>query len=98
MAEKPCTQKSRMLTYKLSTNWKKTQMNNIKNNDITDGIKVAGTDFFVDSEDLLEELTDSDLSQIVGGGVGQDVLNAVYKVEDGLGVGDASHLSLLVCG
>lgn len=38
-------------------------MINTKNNDVT----VAGTDFFADSENFLNELTDSEMVQIRGG-------------------------------
>ncbi|GAX40890.1 hypothetical protein NIES4075_18570 [Tolypothrix sp. NIES-4075] len=43
--------------------------NNIKND-----VPVAGTDLFADSEDFLNELTDSELVQIAGGSSGLSLL------------------------
>lgn len=37
------------------------------NQNITNDIPVAGTDLFADSEDFLNELTDSELVQVKGG-------------------------------
>jgi hypothetical protein len=68
----------------------KDQNNNIVNNitnDVND-VPIAGTDLFVDSEDLLNELTDSDLGQIVGGNLPQAVLDDLEE---------QSHLSILLC-
>ncbi|MBW4595290.1 MAG: hypothetical protein KME46_20900 [Brasilonema angustatum HA4187-MV1] len=44
-----------------------TNITNQITNDITNDIPVAGTDLFADSEDFLNELTDSELVQINGG-------------------------------
>ncbi|MEH2083970.1 MAG: SapB/AmfS family lanthipeptide [Nostoc sp.] len=61
-------------------NPKNNDKNNGKNNDIT----VAGTDFFADSENFLNELTDSESVQITGG----------FEV----GTAGGSRASLLLCG
>ncbi|MEG4440575.1 hypothetical protein QUB47_01240 [Microcoleus sp. AT9_B5] len=64
--------------------------NDIKNditNNTTDDVTVAGTDLFADSESFLNELTDSELGQIVGGGLVNDLTNEVAP----------SQLSLLLC-
>lgn len=61
-----------------------------KNNDVP----VAGTDLFADSEDFLNELTDSDLGQIVGGSAVKDTVNDVQQTANDL---KGSHLSILAC-
>ncbi len=71
-------------------------MINPKNNDENNDITVAGTDLFADSESFLNELTDSELVQIVGGGVKVGVDAAGNKVEASLG-DQGSTLSLLIC-
>ena len=60
--------------------------NNIKND-----VPVAGTDLFADSESFLNELTDSEMGQIVGGNVAGDVVEGATNGIRG------SHLSLLLC-
>lgn len=56
--------------------------NHDKNNDVT----VAGTDFFADSENFLNELTDSEMVQVRGGeGVSLT------------GGGGGSGISILLC-
>ncbi|MEG4939769.1 hypothetical protein [Microcoleus sp. F4-D5] len=71
-------------------------MINPKNNDENNDVTIAGTDLFADSESFLNELTDSELVQIVGGGVkvGLDVAGN----EVGANLSDqCSTLSLLLC-
>ncbi|MBW4630437.1 MAG: hypothetical protein KME30_00610 [Iphinoe sp. HA4291-MV1] len=64
--------------------------NNIINN-ITNDVPVAGTDLFADSEDFLNELTDSELVQIVGGNSGVSLLGCQNDQND------PSNLSVLLC-
>ncbi|WP_172195124.1 hypothetical protein [Brasilonema sennae] len=61
--------------------------NNIKND-----VPVAGTDFFADSEDFLNELTDSELVQVRGGNSGLSVVTC-----DRNGTNGQSGLSLVLC-
>ena len=40
------------------------------NNDAKNDVKIVGTDFFTDSESFLNELTDDQLDQVIGGNGG----------------------------
>ena len=42
-------------------------MINPKNNDENNEVTIAGTEFFTDSESFLNELTDDELQQVIGG-------------------------------
>ncbi|MBP5974368.1 hypothetical protein HW132_16920 [Brasilonema sp. CT11] len=72
--------KNTLKNTQLMKNTDKNITNNIKN-DVND-VPVAGTDLFADSEDLLNELTDSELVQVTGG---VDLTRG------------PSHISLLLC-
>ena len=60
--------------------------NNINNNiNITNEVPVAGTDLFADTEDFLNELTDSELVQVVGGAYSDHCSNLSLLLCDELG-------------
>lgn len=69
-------------------------MKNITNN-IND-VPVAGTDLFADSESFLNELTDSEIAQIIGGADVDGNVNA-GPANVGVNVRGQSDLSLLLC-
>ncbi len=67
----------------------KNKDNNITNN-ITNDVTVAGTDLFTDSENFLNELTDSELVQVRGGAGGHSNISITE-------CGGNSDISLLLC-
>lgn len=65
----------------------KDQNNNITN-DVPIDVPIAGTDLFADSEDFLNELTDSELAQVTGGRIlleDRSDLTLLLCTEQGLG-------------
>ena len=65
-------------------------MINDKNNDVT----VAGADLFADSESFFNELTDSEMAQILGGASANFEVGGVRANVE---TGDSSGISLLLC-
>jgi len=66
-------------------------MINPKNNDVNNDVTIVGTDFFTDSESFLNELTDDELHQAIGGG-------GHGGGHGGGGHGDVSNLTVALCG